>query len=248
MAPVLSHFARRADRLNRAARVCGRAVLLAGLALAVTSPAAPAKAGDAAATQALARATDALVRAASPDVPRGLAAVKRYASQTAAQCPRVAAGSPQDHNSEQLDDELIGAMTVVGYRTAATPIATFAHAVKGLHWSNRRLTRTVRTFATKLQDLSRLATPNVCGDIEAWAASGFKTLSASTVPFVRRYLAVTPEAEEVPLMIRLLMPYATPSDVPILHRVERLETRLGEAEAAAVETYSRLILALELNQ
>ena len=223
-------------------------VLCAGSVLALTPTVALASSGDEAATQALARATNTLVLAATPDVPRGLAAVKRYASQLAGQCPGAAVGSPQNYDSNQLDDELIGAMTVVGYRTAAAPIATFAHAVRGLSWSNRRLTRTVRTFATKLQELSTLAVPDLCGDIEAWTASAFKTLPASTVPFVRHFLAVTPEAEEVPLMIRLLMPYATPSDVPILHRVERLEARLGEAEAAAVETYSKLIIALELHQ
>jgi hypothetical protein len=218
------------------------------LALTLSSATALATSGNGAATQALARATNTLVLAATPDVPRGLAAVKRYANGIAAQCPAAGAGSPQNHDSEQLDDELIGSMTVVGYRTAAAPIATFKRAVVGLRWSNRTLTRTVRTFATKLQELSTLAIPDVCADIKAWAASSFQTLPASTASFVQHYLAVTPEAEEVPLMIRLLMPYATPSDFQVLRRVERLETKLGEAEAAAVETYSRVILALELHQ
>ncbi len=222
--------------------------LFAVLALALAPGAAFAGSGDAAATQALARATDTLVRAANPDVSKGLAAVKHYAGQLTAQCPRAAVGSPQNGDSEQLDDEVIGALTIAGYSTAARPIAAFARAVRGLSWSNHRLTRAVKTFATKLRELSTLALPNVCGDIQAWTATGFKTLPAGTVPFVRHYLAVTPEAEEVPLMIRLLSPYATPSDFPILRRVEHLETRLGEAEAAAVEIYSHLIIALELNQ
>jgi hypothetical protein len=220
----------------------------AGLVLALSPTVALASSGDVAATQALARATNTLVRAATPDVSRGLAAAERYGNQIASQCPRAAAGSPQNHESEQLDDELIGAMTVAGYRTAAGPIATFAHVVRHLHWSNARLTRTVGTFAAKLEKLSTLALPDVCGDIQTWAAGGFATLPANTVQFVPHYLAVTPEAEEVPLMIHLLMPYASPSDFPILRRVERLEVRLGEAEAAAVETYSHVIISLELHQ
>jgi hypothetical protein len=223
-------------------------VLFVGFVLALAPGSALASSGDEAATQTLARATDTLVRAASPDVNRGLANVKNYASQLVGQCPRAAAGSPQNGDSEQLNDELIGALTVVGYRTAAAPIATFARAVRGLRWSNSRLTRAVKTYSTKLHELSTLAVPNVCGDIQAWTASGFKTLPASTVAFVRRFFAVTPEAEEIPLIIKLLLPYATPSDVPILHRVERLETRLGEAEADAVETYSHVIISLELQQ
>lgn len=224
------------------------ASLWVALALTLAPASAFANSGNEAATQALARATNTLVLAATPDVPRGLAAVKRYANGIAGECPEAAVDSPQNRDSEQLDDELIGAMTVVGYRTAAGPIATFAHAVRGLRWSNHTLTRTVQTFATKLRELSTLAVPDICADVKAWTASSFQTLPASTVPFVKRFLAVTPEAEEVPLMIRLLMPYATSSDFPILRRVERLETKLGEAEAAAVETYSRVILALELHQ
>jgi hypothetical protein len=222
--------------------------LLAGLALVSAPGVALAGSGDVAATQSLARATDTLVRAATPEVSKGLAAARRYASGIAAKCPRAAAGSPMNQASEQLDDEVIGAMTIAGYSVAAGPIATFGRSVHGLHWSNARLTRAVKTFAAKLQKLSTSTLPDVCGDIQAWAASGYKTLPATTVPFVRHYLQVTPEAEEVPLIIRLVTPYATPSDFPILRRVERLETKLGEAEAAAVESYSRLILALELNQ
>jgi hypothetical protein len=207
-----------------------------------------ASAGDAAATQALARATDTLVRAANPDIPKGLASARRFGNAIAAQCPHAAAGSPQNGQSEQLDDELIGGMTIAGYSVAAAPIAHFKQAVRGLHWSNNRLTRAVSTFADKLQKLATLKLPNVCGDIQAWADSGYKTLPASTVPFVHHYLQVTPEAEEVPLIIQLVGPYATNADFPILRRVERLETRLGEAEAAAVETYSHIIITLELNQ
>lgn len=223
-------------------------VLLAGLALAVAAPAALAKRGDVATTQVLAHATDILVRAASPDVRKGLAAVKSYANQIAAQCPRVAMGSPQNHDSEQLSNEVVGAMTVVGYRTAATPIANFARAVGGLSWSNHRLTRAVRTFARKLEGLSKLTAPNLCGDIGSWASGGYMTLPTSTIEFDRHYSLVDPEAEESPLIIRLAMPYASPSDVPILHRVERLEAQLGEAEAHAVEYYSHLMDSLELNQ
>ncbi|MGH2854564.1 MAG: hypothetical protein ACRDLF_10310 [Solirubrobacteraceae bacterium] len=222
--------------------------MLAGLALAVAPPAALASSGDVAATQALARATNTLVRAAHPDIGRGLAAVKSYADQVAAQCPHVAARSPQDHDSEQLDNEVAGAMTTVGYHTAAGPIAAFNHAVKGLHWSNGRLTRAVRTFATKLEGLSTLATPDLCGDIGSWVSSGYATLPASTVQFDQRYAAVDVEAEESPLIIRLATPYATPSDFSVLRRVERFEAQLAEAEAHGVEDYTHLMNSIELNQ
>ncbi len=224
-------------------------VLLAGVAaLAVAPSAASANSADVAATQALARATNTLVRASEPDIAKALANVKSFANQTVAQCPHVAAGSPQDHDSEQLDNEVAGALTTVGYRTAAAPIATFAHAVKGLHWSNGRLTRAVRTFATKLVGLSTLAVPSLCGDIGAWVSGGYTTLPASTVQFDQRYSEVDPEAEESPLIIKLATPYGTPSDVSVLHRVERFEAQLAEAEANGVEYYVHLMNSIELKQ
>jgi hypothetical protein len=226
----------------------GAAIGLAGLALALAPGSALASTHDIATTRLLARATDRLVRAATPEVPRGLAAAEHYANGLAAQCPAAAAGSPQNHEAEQLDDEVIGAMTTVGYRVAAGPIATFARAIKGLRWSSARLTRAVHGFTGRLVGLSKLAPPNVCGDIQQWAASGYTTVPASTVAFDQHYYAVDPSAEEVPLIIRLATPYATPAELPVLRRVERLETKLGEAEAAAVESYSRLIFTLELKQ
>jgi hypothetical protein len=218
--------------------------------LACFAPAAAAAHGasDVAMTNALARATNTLVRAATPLVPRGLAAVDRYAAQLEAQCPRAAAGSPQNEQSEQLDNELIGALTTVGYHVAARPLATFAHAVKGLHWSNPKLTREVHKLASRLRRLSTLTPPNMCGDIQTWAASHYQTVPATTLAFEHHYFAATPEAEEVPTIVNLATPYATTADFAVLRRVERLEAKLGEAEAAAVETYSHLIITLELQQ
>jgi hypothetical protein len=139
-------------------------------------------------------------------------------------------------------------LTTVGYRVAAGPVATFAREVRGLRWSSGRLTHAVARFATRLKGLTKLATPDVCGDLRAWAASGYTTLPASNAAFVRSYFATDIEAEEAPLIIRLASPYATPSELPVLRRVERLEVKLGEAEASAVEAYTHLIIALDLKQ
>jgi hypothetical protein len=223
-------------------------LVLAWVALAASAQATPSRSGDEAATSALARATNRLVSAARPDIGKGLAAAKSYADQISAECPGAAAKSPQDHDSEQLDDEVIGAITAAGYHAAATPIAVFARTVERLRWSNGRLTRAVRTIATKLEGLSTLALPNLCGDIEGWVSSSFATLPASTIQFNRSYASVDPEAEEVPLIINLAEPYSTPSDFSVLRRVERFETQLGEAEAQGVEYYSHLMDTLELQQ
>jgi hypothetical protein len=230
--------------------VSGSVVLvLASLALVLTPQAASARStADVAATQALARATKTLLNVARPDLPRGLAAVKAYANEVAAQCPKVAAESPQNYGAEQLDNEVVGALTVVGYRTAAGPIKSFYHAVRGLHWSNPKLTRAVKTFATKLDKLVSLTVPSLCGDIKEWAASGYKALSASTTQFLTQYNAVNPEAEEGPLIMRLARPYATASDISLFHNIESFESELAETEAHAVFSYKHLMNSIELNQ
>jgi hypothetical protein len=222
-------------------------LVLAGLA-AAPQAAFAVSAGDAVATQALTKATKTLLHAARPDISRGLANVERYAGEVAAQCPKAAAGSPQNHGAEQLDDEVIGAMTVVGYRTAAGPVKAFYRAVRGLHWSNPRLTRAVKTFATKLDKLVGLAVPDLCGDVKGWAAGGYATLAPGTTGFLKSYDAVEPEAEEGPLIMRLARPYATAGDLSLFHSIQSFESELAEAEAHAVFAYTRAMNAMELSQ
>ncbi len=224
-------------------------VVLAIVASAMAPPAASARStADVAATQTLARAAKVLLQAARPDLPKGLANVNRYAKEVAAQCPQAAAKSPQNHGAEQLDNEVIAAMTVVGYRTGAGPVKTFYHAVKGLHWSNPRLTHAVKTYATKLDKLVSLTVPDLCGDIKEWVASGYQTLTASTTQFLKQYEAVDPEAEEGPLILRLAKPYATAGDISLYHSIERFEAELAETEARAVFAYKTIMNTVELNQ
>ncbi len=222
---------------------------VASMALATVPQAASARsASDVAATQALARATKTLLQAALPDLPKGLANVNHYADEMAAQCPKAAAESPQNHGSEQLDDEVIATLTVVGYRTGAGPIKSFYHAVKGLHWSNPKLTRAVKTFATKLDKLVSLTVPNLCGNVKEWVASGYQTLAPSTTKFLVQYNAVDPEAEEGPLIMRLARPYATVGDISLFHSIEDFESELAETEAHAVFAYKHLMNTMELTQ
>ncbi|MGH2853587.1 MAG: hypothetical protein ACRDLF_05280 [Solirubrobacteraceae bacterium] len=219
-------------------------LLTAALALAAAPPAALARSKNADATRTYIQANYALVRAARANLATGEAALKSLVRQLTGQCPLAAAASPENHDSEQLSNEVAGAMTVVAYRPDAAAIAAFARAVGGLRWSNRALTHIVRTYAAQLEGLATLATPEVCGDVKAWVAGGFQTLPASTVQFDQRYYAVDIEAEEVPL--RLLAPYESARSASLLHRTKQLEAPLAEAEANAVADYTQILDALDL--
>ncbi len=220
-------------------------ILLAVIALAAAPSVALAKPGDAAATRAYIRANYVLVRSARSNLAAGNAAIRSLVRQLTGQCPLVAAESPQNHDSEQLSNEVVGALTVVAYRPDAAAMGAFARAVGGLHWSNRALTRIVKTYATQLEGLATLATPDVCGDVEAWAAGGYQTLPASTVQFDQRYYRCDIEAEEVPL--RLLAPYESAGEASLVRRTKQLEAPLAEAEANAVADYTKILDTLKLS-
>ncbi len=214
-------------------------------ALAAAPPAVLASSSNAAATRAYLNANYALVRAGRANLAAGNAALKSLVRQVTGECPLAAADSPENHDSEQVSNEVAGALTLVAYHPDVAAMDAFARAVQGLRWSNRVLTRTVRTYATQILGLAALAPPGVCGDVRAWAAGGFQALPASTVQFDTRYYAVDIEAEEVPL--RLLKPYESAGEASLARRTKQLEAPLAEAEANAVSDYTQILDALKLN-
>jgi hypothetical protein len=221
------------------------AILVAVLALVATAPVtALAGGGDVAATRRFLQADYALTRAASANVGTGQTAIRNLTGAVTGQCPKAVAGSPQNHDSELLSEEVVGALSVAAFHPDAQAIAGYAQAVHGLHWSSSALTRRVQTSATRLRGLSTLPMPDLCGDVQAWAASGFHTLSPSTMGFDRHYFAVNIEAEEVPW--RLLAPFDR-GEAPTVRHIRALEARLADVEAGDVKYWSRILNGLGLN-
>jgi hypothetical protein len=217
---------------------------LAALALALAPSAALAKPGDAAATRAYIRANYALIRTARANLAAGNTALKSLVSQITGECPLAAAESPENHDSEQLSNEVVGAMTIAAYSPDTAAMETFAREVESLRWSNRVLTRLVRKYATQLEELAELASPGVCGDVRTWVAAGYQTLPPSTVQFDQSYYRSDIEAEEVPL--KLLAPYESAGEASLVHRTKRLEAPLAQAEANAVGDYTKILDTLGL--
>jgi hypothetical protein len=215
------------------------------LILATVSAPALASQGDAAATRAYIQADYTLVHTARVNLKTSEAALQKLRHRIAADCPKVAAGSPQDTDSEQLSNELVGAMTVVAIQPDARAVAAFAGTVNRLHWSSTALTRQVHSYAARLRTLSVLPAPDVCGDVRAWAAGHYQALPASAVSFDSRYYKVEVAVGEVPA--KLLAPSEQPGERAVLARAERIEGRLSEAEADAVYTWGHIMESLALN-
>jgi hypothetical protein len=222
-------------------RVIAAAVLVLGVAPA-TAIAAP---QDIAATHAYIRADYALARASEAKIGTAQANVEAFNRELGRECPHVGTGSPENEASQPLSYEVAAALWLVSYGTDAGPIRTFVDTVRRLRWGDRKLTRIAQSQATGLHELATLPMPDLCGDVRAWKASGFRTIPAATTGFDRRVEGL--EAKSVPP--RLLAPYEQPADRTILARTAHLEAKFEEFEVTTgFSDWDRALETLGLNQ
>jgi hypothetical protein len=220
------------------------AAAVAALAMAPTPALAGSRARNVAATRAYIQADYALVHAARTNMKTGEAALEELRSKLGAECPMAATASPENEAAEKLSNEVIGAMSTVFIRADVQAVGDFASSVGPLHWSNQKLTRKVSSYAAKLKALTVLAMPNVCGDVSAWAASGYRALPASTPQFDQQFSSEDVGIGEVPA--RLLAPYEDRSERVVLQHTHQFEQELVDAEARAVEPWAKILDELDL--
>jgi hypothetical protein len=199
---------------------------------------------DIAATRAYIAADYELVHTARVNLKTGEAALESLRETISGECPKAAAASPENEAAEHLSNEVVGAMGVAFVRSDIPAVEAFAAAVTPLHWSDAKLTRKAVVYAGKLKALAALQEPDVCGDVRAWAASGYKTLQPATTQFDREYSANDVGIGEVPA--RLLAPYENSRERSQLALTKQSENELVEAEARAVEPWSKILDALNL--
>ena len=164
--------------------------LLALLAAAITllAPAA-AVAGNASATRTYLNANYALVHAAHTRIHQVESTLRGLLAKVRGECPLAAAGSPEESQSEQLSNEVIGTMVLTAIRLDLPAGRAYVQAVRSLRWSSSSLTRSVHAYADKVARMITLPVPKLCQDVRSWAASGFKALPAATAPFDAAFLA-----------------------------------------------------------
>ena len=215
---------------------------VAACALAATV-AGTAQASDRSATAAYVRANYALVAAGHAHLGTSIAAYKGVLAKVRRECPRGAASSPQDPESTKLSNEVIGTMVLSAGRPDRPAIQAYLRAVKRLSWSNGAITRAVRTYASSLSKLYGLAVPDLCGDVRAWAAGGFKTLSPGTVSFVEVFY---PNWVALGLQPAGLARFEGGAEQRLARTAAHFEYQLTNAEAEAVETWGDIMNALDL--
>ena len=161
---------------------------------------------DRAATRALLEARYTYEQALLASAPASRAATEGLASSLGGECPGVLAGAPQETLLESLPHsesppqsprqmgesnrerrQLSDLQSELGLALQQLPIEAdrqaalaYARAVGTLQWSNSYLTELARIGAATLERQLQSAPPDVCADMKAWVASGYRTLSTAT--------------------------------------------------------------------
>jgi hypothetical protein len=211
------------------------------LALVVGPAPAQGAQSDVTATRAYIKANYALVQSAGSVLGRARTAYREVLHRARVQCPGAAANSPQSPQSTQLSYEIIGAMVTAAVQTNVPAATAFVRVAEHLHWSNRRLTSAVHAYAANVKTMATLAPPDLCGDIKAWVASGYRTLPPRTVAFDQRFEPAWVAIGNLPSG---LTAYERSDERGLLNRSNQLENRLSDFESEAVETYGELMNAL----
>ncbi len=219
--------------------------LITALIFVLAPAAATATPLDVASTHAYIQANYAYVRASDAIAAPTQSSILRYNRKLRQECPHVGEGSPQNEESQIPSHEVAGALWSITYGADAGTIRSFVRAVKPLRWSNHKLTGLVARYAKSLQELAVLPLPDLCGDIRAWRASGYKTVPADTISFVQHAEAI----EGHPIPARLLAPYELPNDKATVKRTLKTEGKLEEIESVTgFNDWDMLLATLSLQQ
>jgi hypothetical protein len=140
----------------------GLAIALGTLALAPSS--ALAARSDAAATKTYIQVNHRLVQEAVARILPVEATLHGVLAQIRTECPRAAANSPEDTDSEQLSNEVIGTMVTAVVHHALPFPHEYLNVVNGLRWSQPTLNRTIHSYAANVEALEALPEPKLCAD------------------------------------------------------------------------------------
>lgn len=224
----------------------GRLVALSAvLATAIAPSTAAASSQDVASTHAYIEASYKVLHATVTTWSKVEAGISRLDAKYHAECPDAGAGSPQNEEGQALSTEAAGALWASGYHTDAKLVRTYIKALDRLKWSNPAITRSDRRLAKSLQEMLSLEIPNLCADIHAWSATGFKSVPADAKAYSAHVEAI--EIKEIPRS--LLAPYVQPSDHGLRARAEHLAVEFEELEFKRGQAdWDTLLEVLGLNQ
>ncbi len=228
----------------------------AGSPRAVSTPA------DRAAVHAYFLDIYAYVQAVAGAAPALTGAYEGAASMIASKCPSVLVGAPQGNEIEvgssipqrtarqrgeerrqstqlsDLEGELAMELAAAEQEPRRPTVTALLANLKALPQGGPVLSQVVRGTTIELEEEQRVESTDVCADMKAWAASGYRTLSAAS-----RGIALKREAEFVEFFRDLSMLSAsvslsameTPADKALVRKTAQLELRTARATRGSIE-------------
>ena len=199
--------------------------------------------GNQAASAAYLRADARLAQTAAAHIAVGRSAIAGVLARVRGDCPLGAAGSPQNPQSTELSNEVIGGMVTAAIHPDVASIRDFIRTAGSLRWSSGALTAAVHAYVAKLRALVALSQPDVCADVASWSKSGFRTLPPTTLRFSPRFMESWVALGELP---EGLAPFEG-AQRGLVRAAETAEGQLSEFEAHEVETWGRIMDVLDLS-
>jgi hypothetical protein len=216
--------------------------LTVALCLAPTASAAQI---DVSSTQAFIADYDTMIQARSVALAGGVSAVNRYVNSLDQSCPGVLSTAPMTGSGAQaLGGEVSGAVGLALIQTSRGAMQAFVTAVGRLLWSNPSVAHAVGKFAGAVLGYLRLSMPNVCGDLRTWAASGYKTVPATTTSFnFDVHAAASQQSTAIPS--GALAPFETGADASVARAALQVANGFQKSVSAdVVPPLNRLFLVL----
>jgi hypothetical protein len=163
----------------------------------VPGAAAGMNARDAASTGAFLRAEYTKTSAQLNRVNADIEALEAYGARLGRECPGVLNGEPElgsgsarNFSVRAISEERLAAILGVAERRDTKPQRDFVRAIAPLRWSNRSLSSSIHRSTAAELALERLSPPDLCADLKAWVASGYKSVSTATERYVHRSSAL----------------------------------------------------------
>jgi len=263
------------DRANHLAAAL-LAILAVAFAAAPAGASVSAHSENEAATHAYLVATNALKEAELRNLPPATAAMQATAARVAGECPGVLAGAPpvehelsltsfprqkpvspraegeQRRQSTQRGDlqfELSTALELVRFQPNREAAEALISALTPLRWSNPTTTVLVHVTLASLKAELELPVPNVCADMNAWVASGYKTLSPLSKEIARNTEALLKDGFELIAIaeryrlkpsLDALLPDENASDKALAGRSQTLTAQLHSSRVTEKNTLKNL--------
>jgi hypothetical protein len=234
------------------------------------SPRAASTPADRAAVHAYLLDMYAYVQAITTAAPALVGAYEGAASRIAGECPGVLVGAPQGNEIEigpsilrrtarqrgeekrqstqlsDLEEELASELASAEQELRRPAVMALLANLKALPQGGPALSRVVHTQTIGLEEDQKVENTDVCADMQAWAGSGYRTLSQAS-----RAIALRRETELAGFLRNLLAQSAsestplqeTPADRTLVRKTSQLEKRTAKTIANSIDSARKRVEA-----